>query len=303
MSDDRSLSRRAFIGNGVLAILAWMGFSRRAYAGCDLTTDDVLGPYYLTGSPSRTVIASADEAGTRLFLTGRIIGTDCVTPLAGTIVDVWQASNAGCYSRVQPCPDEDPWNLRGQTLTDAGGQYQLETILPGYYAGRCRHIHFRFVPSEGEVLVTQLYFEGDPRIHSDPFASRPEAANRIIPLTVQADGLHGAFDLVLDAAATDIADEGYDPEITYLHPGFPNPFRESATIRFSLAQPGPVELSIYNARGRRVRRLLSESVPVGYHTVVWDGQGDSRETVPSGIYFCRLTASGRTYASRLARVD
>lgn len=297
----RSLSRRSFLGRGLLGSLGWWLLPRDADAGCDLTTADVLGPYHVAGAPSRAVIASADEPGTRLFLTGTVVAPDCGTPLTGVIVDVWQATDAGCYSRVQACPDEDPWNLRGQMLTDAAGRYQLETILPGYYPGRCRHIHFRFVPAEGSILVTQLYFQGDPRIPADPFASLPGAAARIIPLTTEPDGLHGVFDLTLDASATDVGDEGYDPETTVLHPAFPNPFRDAATVRFSLAYPGPVDLSVYDARGRRVRRLVARQLDVGYHTAVWDGQDDAGRGAPPGVYFCRLSALGRTFAGRLVR--
>src|SRR6185503_11221495 len=173
------------------------GMARVARADCILTTNDIQGPYYVPGAPQRTVIASADEPGTRLFLSGRINSSHCDFGVGGVIVDVWQANNVGCYSISQTCPDEDPWNLRGQMLTDANGNWAVETILPGYYPGRCRHIHWRFVPIGGPLLVTQLYFAGDPQVPNDPYASRPEAAARIIPLTQGADGLHGTLDLVL----------------------------------------------------------------------------------------------------------
>lgn len=315
MPDDRSISRRGFFFEGLIlsqaAAAAILGVrflrgadvAEAAQAGCELTTPDVLGPYYVSGAPNRSVIASADEPGTRLFITGRIFAENCATPLSGAIVDAWQANNAGCYSRVQTCPDEDPWNLRGQMLTDANGDYALETILPGYYPGRCRHIHWRFVPVAGPVLVTQLYFQGDPQIPSDPFARLPAAANRIIPLTQEADGLHGVFNLTLDVSATDVGDEGPDPEVTHLYPAFPNPFREETRIRFSLPQAGPVDLSVYDSTGRRVRRLVSRSMGIGYHTVEWDGIDEGGRPVRVGAYFLRLSAGGRTQTQKSVRVD
>lgn len=303
MARHHPLSRRDFFGQGLAASVVWAGWTRLAEAGCELTTDDILGPYFVEGAPSRTVIASADEPGTRLFLSGRVFADDCVTPLGGTIVDIWQATNAGCYSRVQTCPDEDPWNLRGQMLTNVDGEYAFETILPGYYAGRCRHVHWRFAPIDGPVLVTQLYFQGDPQIPNDRYASAPEAVNRIIPLVQQPDGLHGVFDIALSVTATDAADEGYDPEITRLHAGYPNPFRDATAIRFSLHERRPVELTIFDVAGRRVRALLARETGVGYHTIPWDGRDDAGRRVLAGIYFCRLSVGGRAFTQKLVRVD
>jgi protocatechuate 3,4-dioxygenase beta subunit len=299
---DRPISRRAF-GQGIAAAFLTGGIARIARADCIPTTNDIQGPYYVPGAPQRTVIASADEPGTRLFISGRVFSSRCDFGAGGVIVDVWQASDAGCYSISQVCPDEDPWNLRGQMLTDVNGNYAVETILPGYYPGRCRHIHWRFVPIGGPLLITQLYFAGDPQIPQDPFASRPEAAARIIPLTQEADGLHGTWDLVLELNATDAGDEGLDPEITFLHPGYPNPFREETSIRFSLAQESRVELSVYDVTGRRVAMLLEREMPVGYHTVTWDGGDENGQDVRPGVYFVHLMSAGKSLTSKLIRAE
>jgi protocatechuate 3,4-dioxygenase beta subunit len=299
---DRPISRRVF-GQGIAAALLTGGIARIARADCILTTNDIQGPYYVSGAPQRTVIASADEPGTRLFISGRVFSTRCDFGVGGVLVDVWQASNAGCYSISQVCPDEDPWNLRGQMLTDANGNYAIETILPGYYPGRCRHIHWRFFPIGGPLLITQLYFAGDPQIPNDPYASRPEAAARIIPLTQEADGLHGTWDLVLDLNATDAGDEGPDPEITFLHPGFPNPFRGETNVRFSLAQASSVELSVYDVTGRRVAMLLEREMPVGYHTVTWDGRDERGQDVRPGVYFVQLIGGGKALTKKMIRAE
>ncbi len=303
-AEKRAVTRRKFLGGGIALSLMSTGLARLARAQCTLTTTDPLGPYFVAGAPQRNVIASADEPGSRLFLDGIVRGVHCSAPLPATIVDVWQASNAGCYSISQPCgADEDPWNLRGQFLTGLDGTYTLETILPGYYPGRCLHIHFRFAPVDGPVLVTQLYFEGDPQIPNDPFARLPSAVNRIIPLVQEADGLHGVFDLVLNVDETDAGDEGPDPDLTYLHTGFPNPFQSSTMIRFSLARAGGVDLAIYDVSGRRVRSLLDRDVAVGYHTADWDGRDDAGRPVGSGVYFCRMLSGGESQTRKLMRQE
>jgi flagellar hook assembly protein FlgD len=111
------------------------------------------------------------------------------------------------------------------------------------------------------------------------------------------------FDLALNVSATDAGDEGPDPDLTYLHTGFPNPFRSSTIIRFSLAQTSHVDLAVYDVAGRLVRSLLARDVGVGYHTADWDGRDDAGRPVRSGVYFCRLAAGTRSQTRKLIRED
>jgi protocatechuate 3,4-dioxygenase beta subunit len=91
-------------------------------------------------------------AGTRLTLTGVVLGTDC-RPLPGAVLDFWQASAGGVY-------DNRGYSLRGHQPADAAGRYTLETVIPGLYPGRTEHIHVKVQPAGGQVLTTQLFFPG-----------------------------------------------------------------------------------------------------------------------------------------------
>lgn len=71
---------------------------------------------------------------------------------------------------------------------------------------------------------------------------------------------------------------------------YPNPMRTSTTIPFAVAQPVPVELTIYNALGQPVRRLLDQPYEAGHHTAHWDGRSDAGRAVAGGVYFYRLRA-------------
>lgn len=66
---------------------------------------------------------------------------------------------------------------------------------------------------------------------------------------------------------------------------------ESATIRFAISQPAKVELAIYDGRNRLVRRLPSESLPVGEHSLEWDGLDAQQHSVPAEAYAYTLTAT------------
>jgi YVTN family beta-propeller protein len=71
---------------------------------------------------------------------------------------------------------------------------------------------------------------------------------------------------------------------------FPNPFNQSAKIRFAIAKPAHVRLALYDVRGRLVRTIIDEARGPGVHTVVWEGRDRRGRRVASGIYFCRLEA-------------
>ncbi len=68
----------------------------------------------------------------------------------------------------------------------------------------------------------------------------------------------------------------------------PNPFNPRTTLSFTLPAAGPVTVSIYDARGREVARLVDESLPAGTHSVAWDGRDAYGASMPSGTYVCRL---------------
>jgi protocatechuate 3,4-dioxygenase beta subunit len=126
-----------------------------AQAACgSMTPSETEGPYFKAGSPYQSDLAQVGVTGTPLHLSGYVLGSDC-RPVAGATLDFWQADASGQY-------DNSGYNLRGHQTTDASGYYQLDTIEPGLYPGRTRHIHVKVQAPDGSVLTTQLYFPNDP---------------------------------------------------------------------------------------------------------------------------------------------
>ena len=78
------------------------------------------------------------------------------------------------------------------------------------------------------------------------------------------------------------------PAVTLLLPSLPNPFRQSATMAFSVAHAGPVELDLYAVDGRRVRTLVRDYREPGEYHAAWDGRDDGGHTLASGVYYERL---------------
>jgi hypothetical protein len=74
----------------------------------------------------------------------------------------------------------------------------------------------------------------------------------------------------------------------------PNPFNARSTITFSLAQTGPVEITIYDVNGREVKTLVNGMVDAGTHQVVWDGTNDAGHKVGSGVFWSQMKAGSFT---------
>ena len=76
-------------------------------------------------------------------------------------------------------------------------------------------------------------------------------------------------------------------------------FGLATAIRFSLAAPTPVRLTIYDAQGRCVRALLAATLGGGAHVVGWDGRDDAGIARPSGVYLLRLATPVATADQKL----
>ena len=79
-----------------------------------------------------------------------------------------------------------------------------------------------------------------------------------------------------------------------LYQNYPNPFNPETVIEFALPEAGKITLTIYNVNGREVAELINGTFSAGYHTVEWNAG-----SLPSGVYFCRLTAPGFTNVKKM----
>ncbi len=86
---------------------------------------------------------------------------------------------------------------------------------------------------------------------------------------------------------------GEDPAVPMgvnrLYQSRPNPFNTRATIRFSMASQGDVNLSVYDVSGRLVRTLMDAEAPAGENSVVWDGTDNNGNRVGGGIFWMQMS--------------
>ncbi len=148
------------------------------------TASTVLGPFYREGAAELPYGASIsqDGRGEPAVLTGRVLNADGA-PIAGAILDVWEANEQGLYE--QQDPNQPEMNLRGRFRTDDEGRYKIVAIKPvsysipddgpvgqmlralGRHPYRPAHIHFIVSAPGHRSLVTHLFVEGDPYLESD----------------------------------------------------------------------------------------------------------------------------------------
>lgn len=71
----------------------------------------------------------------------------------------------------------------------------------------------------------------------------------------------------------------------------PNPFSESVKLHYRVNEPCTVSVLIYNSQGQEINRLISRSHDAGDHYLEWNGRNGQGNSVPAGVYYCRVITS------------
>ena len=162
-----------------------------------------------------SVVDGRAAMGERIIVAGRVTDENG-RPVAGAMVEPWQANAAGRYHHARDQHDAplDPNFLgQGRVITDAEGRYRFTTIKPGAYpwrnpgpGWRPQHSHFGLHGNGfAQRLITQMYFPGDPLLAFDAVfhgAGDAAACERLVAVMdqelMEADWALGyRFDIVL----------------------------------------------------------------------------------------------------------
>jgi len=257
---------------------------------CEKTTQDYFGegPFYTDQPPlmDNNLLASEAEEGERMIISGRVFNIDCSEYIPDTIVDVWQANDAGQY-------DNDTYNLRGFTRTNAQGFYLFETIKPGKYLNgskfRPSHIHFKIKPPGFPLLTTQLYFEGDSDIADDAAASitdgQYDASERIISLQENSDGkLEGQFDIVINGSGITVGLQDLHLNTGMIYSASPNPMDNHLEIKYGVFKKAKVGIVVYDLQGKQVAILEDRIMTPEKYSVTWKPSSG----IAAGHYFVAI---------------
>ena len=107
------------------------------------------------------------------------------------------------------------------------------------------------------------------------------------------DGFHNIYKYEIEGCNAVQENNIQLSDLPYQMKTYPNPFNPETRIEFEIMENAGVELTVYDLKGRLVKRLVNGKMSAGKHFVDWDGSN-----VSSGIYFCRLAVDGRVVASQ-----
>ena len=143
-------------------------FLHRSQGKCVRTPESNDGPYYYQSSLRRRAIAegrSGVPLKLRITVASALRPGDACPPLSDAVVDIWHADADGLYSNVgadlQTENTVGQTFMRGHQVTDATGQVEFDSVVPGWEIGRnvarATHVHVK-VFHENKVVTAQLYF-------------------------------------------------------------------------------------------------------------------------------------------------
>ncbi len=150
------------------------------------TENTVLGPFYVPNSPRHENGANInlDGKGEPVLVRGRVLDQDG-KPIAGALLEVWQANADGFYDVQQKGVQPDN-NLRAAFTSDANGDFWFRSAKPLYYPipgdgpvgemlaalGRSiyrpAHLHFMVSAPGFDTVITHIFTPDCPYLTKDP---------------------------------------------------------------------------------------------------------------------------------------
>jgi hypothetical protein len=247
---------------------------------------------YLGAAPARgivnyalTVPTLADSTPDDKALANYVVDVH-VTPLNY----VFASDPASGYS-VDNIAPASPTSLTGTYLAGSGSDLSWsmnsEPDLAGYRLYRSATPGFTPSP------ITLVYEGVDHQFHD---VSGP-AYYKVGAIDVH--GNEGGYASALSGGPVGVDEQG-TPKVLAFAFASANPGRGGAALRLELPHASHVRLSVFDAQGRSVRRLVDGSRPAGVHALRWDGRGEAGQQLGAGLYFIRVESEGRRIERRFA---
>lgn len=170
---------------GSLGVSALVCLLNNGNDGGGATTANLMGPFWRQGSPmvpNGGTIVRSTTPGDPVFVNAWVRDSEG-RPVAGAVVDIWQASSEGFYENQDPAQAD--MNLRGKFVTDDAGHVWFRSVKPAGYpipvSGpvgallraqgrhnlRPAHIHFLVHKPGYKTQFSQVYSSDDPHLHTD----------------------------------------------------------------------------------------------------------------------------------------
>jgi catechol 1,2-dioxygenase len=145
---------------------------------------------YRPDAPVTTTLGISSVYTDHLIVSGTVYAADCVTPLAGALLEIWHTDANGSYEQS---------DFRARIFTDEAGHYAFTTMKPHPYLAYNQfipaHIHYRVSYPGAPTVATQIFFQGDPVLRREVTSSIQRRL--MLPLTVEEGLSQATFDVTL----------------------------------------------------------------------------------------------------------
>ena len=84
-----------------------------------------------------------------------------------------------------------------------------------------------------------------------------------------------------------------------LSQNYPNPFNPTTKINFSVPKNQMIKIEVFDLQGRLINTVYEGITQPGQHTVRWDANDYNHNSIPSGVYFYRLTSENYFKARKM----
>jgi len=183
------------------------------------------------------------------------------------------------------------------------GAYEYRTPFPtGFIAGTVTNLNgdplgFAEITAEGFVTISN---------NNGEYFMEVEAGDYTIFCYLEGYEISDYSEITVIDGETVSVDFVLEPEVSVDDPiisnvsiqlsNYPNPFNPSTTIEFSIQNDSEIDLSILNMKGQKIKTLAKNEFNKGDHSIIWNGDNESGESVSSGIYYYKLNVNGKTEA-------
>jgi len=159
------------------------------------------------------------------------------------------------------------------------------------------------LPDTADSVHVKLYYQTTTKEYVEFLrdANTTNSAGQDLYDAWVAQGMAPPVLITEDGSAVDVETGADGPvHVNGLSQNFPNPFNPMTTVRFSLSEKGPVNITVYDVDGRKVRVLVDGVREAGPHSLVWDGKNGAGQPLASGVYFVRYTVGEESFWRKAA---
>lgn len=168
-----------------------------------------------------------------------------------------------------------PYLDTGAPRPDGGSWYDLDQLVTDLPEGVTHHWRVRFRSDSPYFPWTRWFAPplnggNEPRIRTGSFTTGVPAASPAVRVA----------------------------EVRLAAP-WPNPAAGAVRLRYELAGPGPVRITVHDAQGRLVRRMDFDAASAGTRELAWDARDSDGRPLAAGSYWVRVATRGASESRRI----